>query len=98
MNTPEMPAVGPRFRLEQGLDVLDDWSEHASQATRNAVYRALFAVQDGTVFQRYRTIDSYAVLQEFYVCLNDELVIKVRLDDGVFTIGYIGPACDAKAA
>ena len=96
MIAPDGPAASrsePRFRLDQGLDILESWSLTASQATRNAVYRALFAVQDGSVFQRYRTIDSYAVPQEFFVYLHEELVIRIRLDDGVFAIGYIGPAC-----
>jgi len=92
------PKSDPKFRLERGLDVLENWSRTASQANRNAVYRALFAVQDGSVFQRYRTIDSYAVPQEFFVFLHDELVIGIRLDDGAFAIGYIGPACQARPA
>jgi uncharacterized protein DUF6235 len=82
----------PRFRLERGLDILDTWSRRASQATRNAVYRALFSVQDGSVFRRYRTIDSYVDPQEFCVYVHDDLVIGIRIDDGAFGIGYIGPA------
>jgi hypothetical protein len=82
----------PRFRLKRGVDVLDIWSRTATQATRNAVYRVLFAVQDGSVFRRYRTIDSYLDPQEFCVYVHDDLVIGIRIDDGVFGIGYIGPA------
>lgn len=88
---------GPRFRLERGLDVLDDWSETASQATRNAVYRALFAVLDGSVFRRYSTLDSYVRPQDFCVYLHDELVIGIQLDDETFTIDYIGPVAGRSA-
>ncbi|HEY0449912.1 DUF6235 family protein [Actinophytocola sp.] len=95
MDTPDEPAArrsDPRFRLERGLDILEAWSRTASQATRNAVYRVLFAVQDGSVFRRYETVDSYALPHEFSVHLHDDLVIGIRLADQSFAIGYIGPA------
>ena len=101
MITPDESAAScsaPRFRLEHGLEVLDTWSRTATQASRNAVYRALFAVLDGTVFRRYRTLDSYEEPQEFSVYLRDELVISVRLDDGIFRIDYIGPVQGRQAA
>jgi hypothetical protein len=89
---------GPRFRLARGMDVLDSWSQTATQAARNSVYRVLFAVLDGSVFRRYSTVDSYARSQEFFVYLHDDLVIGIVLDDGSFTIGYIGPAGSQSAA
>lgn len=94
MTTPDEWAAspsGPQFHLEHGLGVLEAWSRTASQAARNAVYRALFATLDGSVFRQYRTINSYEDPKECCVYVREDLIVWVRFDDGGFTIDYIGP-------
>lgn len=94
MIRPDGPATDQscwRFRLEDGQNVLDAWSETASQSSRNAVYRLLFAVQDGSVFRRYQTVDDARALG-FSVYLTGDLVVRIQLDDNAFTIAYIGSA------
>jgi hypothetical protein len=97
-NTPEpvgsIPAT--RFRLETGLEVLDEWSETASQAKRNAVYRALFAMGDGSVFSTYRIVDDFQRPNQLFVIVKDDLVLKLRVNCfDSFSIVYIGPTAAA---
>lgn len=96
MIRPDEPATDQtcwRFRLAHGQDVLDTWSETASQSSRNAVYQLLFAVQDGSVFRQYRTDDDAPALG-FSVHLTGDLVVRIRLDSEAFTIAYIGSGAD----
>jgi hypothetical protein len=82
----------PRFRLETGLDVLDFWAESASQSKKNALYRALFAMQDGTLFRTYRIVDDFQKLNEVFVIVKDDLVMKLRINSvDSFDIVAIGP-------
>jgi len=88
MTVPREPATGRspwRFRLAHGLDLLDDCSETAFQSRRNAVCRLLFAVQDGSVFRRYETVDDASVL-DFAVRLTGDLVVRITLEGETFTI------------
>ena len=39
-----------RLQLTAGVELLEDWAESATQAERNVVYEALFAVGDGSAF------------------------------------------------
>jgi len=85
-----------RFRLETGLTVLADWSEHASQSAKNAVHKALFAMVDGTLFHTYRIIDDYQRPSELYVIVKDDLVMKIRISCfDSFGIVHIGPPTSA---
>ena len=82
----------PRFRLEAGLDVLDNWAQTASQTKKNAIYRALFAMQDGTMFRTYRVIDEFQRPNEVFVIVKDNLVMKIRVNCvDSFAIVSIGP-------
>lgn len=98
MFSPNEPATGQscwRFRLAHGQNVLDTWSETASQPSRNAVYRLLFAVQDGSVFRRYDTIEDTAddaADLGFSVQLPGDLVVRIELEGEAFTIASIGHA------
>jgi hypothetical protein len=89
-----------RFRLETGLEVLDSWSESASQSRKNAVHRALFAMVDGTLFRTYRVIDDYQRPSELFVVVKDDLVMKIRINCfdsfGIVDIGP--PAATARRA
>jgi hypothetical protein len=72
--------------------VLDRWAETASQAKKNAVYAALFAMQDGTMFQTYRVVDDFERLNEVYVIVKDNLAMKIRIHSlDSFEIVAIGP-------
>jgi hypothetical protein len=85
----------PRFHMETGLDVLEEWSEHATQSRKNAVYQALFAMLDGTLFQRYRTIDDFQRPSDLYVIVKNDLMIKIRVHCfDSFGIVYVGPTTE----
>ena len=82
----------PRFRLETGIEVLDEWAETASQTKKNAVYEALFAMQDGSLFRTYRVIDDFKRADEVFVIVKDDLAMKIRINCvDSFTIVAIGP-------
>ncbi len=82
----------PRFRMESGLDVLEDWAETASQTKKNAIYKALFAVQDGSVFRTYRVIEDFQRPNEVFIIVKDDLVMKIRVECiDAFEIVAIGP-------
>lgn len=86
----------PMFRLTSGLDVLDKWSPTATQAEKNAVNRALFAVVDKTVFTEFDVVDEVEKTMEFFVFARSDLVVKIHVHDlGSFGIVYVGPATDA---
>jgi hypothetical protein len=77
-------------RLRAGLGNLDRWSATSRQAVRNAVYRALFAIGDGSVFRAYRTLRRPSS-GEMQVQVRDDTVVSVRLTGGnAYDIEYIG--------
>jgi hypothetical protein len=80
------------FRMETGLDVLEDWAEAASQHEKNAVYKALFAMQDGSLFRTYRVIDDIQRAGELFVIVRDDLVMRLRVNRvDSFSVVAIGP-------
>jgi Family of unknown function (DUF6235) len=82
----------PRFRMDTGLDILEHWADTATQSAKNAVYKALFAVSDGSVFQVYRTVDDMQRANEYFVLIKKDLVLKIRVNCfDSFGIAYIGP-------
>lgn len=85
-------APHTRFRLETGLDVLDEWSSSANQSQKNAVHKALFAMLDGTLFRTYRVVDDYQRPSELFVIVKDDLVMKIRINCfDSFGIVHLGP-------
>jgi hypothetical protein len=68
-----------RYRMDTGLEVLSAWADTARQDDKNAVYKALFAVLDGSVFHAYRIVDDHERANEFYVMVENRLAIKVRV-------------------
>jgi hypothetical protein len=85
-----------KFRMETGLEVLEDWAETASQTKKNAVYKALFAMQDGSLFRTYRVIDDFQRPNELFVILRKDLVLKLRVNCfDSFGIVRIGPRDDS---
>jgi hypothetical protein len=78
--------------MEDGFDALEEWSETASQSKRNAVYKALFAMQDGTLFRSYRVIDDFQKANEVFVIVKDDLAMKIRIKSvDAFDVVAIGP-------
>jgi len=90
------------FRLETGIEVIEEWAETASQARRNVVYEALFAMVDRSLFSRYRVVDDYRRPNEFFVIVKDDLAMKIRVNCydsfGVVGIGPCGSVSDLQSA
>jgi hypothetical protein len=85
-----------RFRLETGLEVLDRWAETATRPGKDAVYKALFAMLDGTLFRTYRVVDDFQRPSELFVIVRDDLVVKIRINCfDSFGIVHIGPPVGA---
>lgn len=88
-------VYGSRFRLETGRDVLGEWSESARQSERNAIYKALFAMIEGTLFRTYRIVDDFQRPNELYVIVKDDLVLKIRINCfDSFSVVAIGPRAE----
>lgn len=85
-----------RFRLNMGMGRLETWAATAGQIDKNAVYKALFAVSDGTVFQNYKVLDDVHQAREFFIMVRPDLVVKVCFHEtDAFGILYIGPIEEA---
>jgi hypothetical protein len=95
MKEPMRPSdlpTSPRFRLELGLHVLESWAESAPRSDKNAVYKALFAMTDGSLFRNYRVIEDFQRPDEVFVIVRDHLMIKLRITCvDSFGILYVGP-------
>jgi len=80
-----------RFRLNQGMTLLENWAATASQIDKNAVYKALFAVAEGTVFRTHKVLDDVHQAREFFVMVRPDVVVKIRFHEtDAFGILYIG--------
>jgi hypothetical protein len=85
-----------KFTVTSGLELLDEWSAHASQVQKNIVHRIIFAVADKTVFSDFSVIDDVENHMEFFVLSKNDLAVKIRIQDlDSFDIVYIGPSCTA---
>jgi hypothetical protein len=90
-NDPSQVSSTTHFRMEDGFDVLEEWGETAGQSRKNAIYKALFALQDGTLFRSYRVIDDFQKANEVFVIVKDDLVMKIRIKSvDAFDIVAIG--------
>jgi hypothetical protein len=73
-------------------EVLGQWARTASQADRNAVHKALFAMLDGSLFETYRIVENVRTQNELYVIVRDDLVLRLRINDtNSFHVIGIGP-------
>jgi hypothetical protein len=81
-----------RLQLTDGFELLDEWAESASQAERNVMYEALFAVGDGSAFLIYDIFGDPRDRSNFIVAVKPDLVLKVLLQrtDSSFAIRYVG--------
>lgn len=96
MSVPTDPVGGgvrrPLWQLRSGLALLEQWSEAAGQTQRNAVYKALFAVSDGSVRKAYIVFDDAERPEEFVVLVKEDLVVGIQIHavDDAFGVTYIG--------
>jgi uncharacterized protein DUF6235 len=76
-------------------EVLERWAATATQADRNHIHKALFAILDGSLFHTYRIVEDARIEHELYVIVKDDLVLKLRVNDindvSSFDIIAIGP-------
>jgi hypothetical protein len=81
-----------RLQLISGEELLDEWAATASQAARNALYEALFAIGDGSAFLIYDIFGDGGDPQTFIILVKPELVVKVRVNraESSFEIRYVG--------
>jgi hypothetical protein len=93
----ESAKVNPSsLHMDTGADVLATWSETAGQAHRNAVYGTLFSMLDGTLLRTHQIIEDHARADEFYVPVKDDLVLKLRINDGnSFDVVHVGSWAEA---
>ncbi|MGD0605230.1 MAG: DUF6235 family protein [Streptosporangiaceae bacterium] len=99
MTAPRIPADSSRpsqYTVTSGLDLLDDWAEHASQPQKNTVYRTLFAVADQSVYTTCTVVYDPASPLDFFVLAKNDLAVKIHLESvDAFAILYIGPSATA---
>ncbi|MEU5262334.1 DUF6235 family protein [Amycolatopsis sp. NPDC021455] len=87
-----------RLQLSAGLEVLEEWSATASQAERNIVYEALFAIGDGSAFLIYDVFGDPQQIHNFAILVKADLMIKVCIHRGEsFEICHIGVLDDETA-
>lgn len=86
-----MTSKANHFRLNMGMTHLERWAANAGQVDKNAVYEALFAISDGSVFRTHKVLDDVHWVGGFFVLVRDRLVIKIRFRRfDAFDIVYIG--------
>jgi hypothetical protein len=84
------------LRVISGFDVLERWSERATQVEKNIVQRVLFAVVERSVFTSFDVVDDVTKTMEFFVLSRCELTVKIRIHDfDSCGIVYVGPTCGA---
>lgn len=87
-----MISGGRTVKLDNGLEVLEKWADKAGPAPKNVLYKALFAVTEGSVFHRYGVLQDTENANDFFVLIREDLVLKISyMEDGEsFGIRYIG--------
>jgi hypothetical protein len=92
-NEPVRGLPVARLRLGSGVEILERWAAGTDQAAKNAMYKALFAISDGSVFHSHEVVDHHARPTQFTVKVKHDLVVRVCVhDSGVFGISFIGRA------
>lgn len=89
-----------RLQLTEGVELLEEWAETATQAARNVVYEALFAVGDGSAFLVYDIFGDPHDPGNFVVVVKPNLALKVtvRRAESTFAIRHVGALPDEAAA
>jgi hypothetical protein len=94
MNRPPEPLGDdhPPVRMDTGIAILETWADSATTEDKDAVYAALFAMADRALLRTYPIIDDKVELSEFFIVLQDHLVLKMRVHSfDSFGVVYIGP-------
>ncbi|MET9001567.1 DUF6235 family protein [Amycolatopsis sp. Hca4] len=88
------------LRLAAGVELLDKWAESATQAERNVLYEALFAIGDGSVFLIYDVFGDPDDISNFMVMVKADLLVKINVQraESSFDILYVGTLDDGAAA
>jgi hypothetical protein len=81
-----------RLQLTSGYEVLEEWAESATQAERNILYEALFAIGDGSVFLIYDVFGDPEDIYNFIIMVKEDLIVKISLQrvTSSFEILYVG--------
>jgi hypothetical protein len=92
-----------RLQLTAGVEILEEWAETATQADRNVLYEALFAIGDGSAFLVYDIFGDPKNPRNFLIIVKSGLVLKVMVQraESSFEICYVGALeddADATAA
>ena len=91
MNMEPTGTPSPRFRLAAGLNLLEQWASTARHLEKEAAYKALFAMTDGSVFQNYLVLSDAERPEELAILVSGDVMIKIAiLGQGNFGIRYIG--------
>lgn len=77
--------------MSSGFRRLEQWAANAGQSDKNAAYKALFAIADGSAFREYTITHDVHRLGELVVQVKDDLVIKICFRHfDAFGLVYIG--------
>ncbi|GAB3159549.1 DUF6235 family protein [Amycolatopsis sp. NPDC004378] len=88
------------LRLAEGVELLDEWAESATQAERNVLYEALFAIGDGSVFLIYDVFGDPDDISNFIVMVKADLMVKINVQraESSFDVLYVGTLADDATA
>jgi len=79
------------LKMTSGLQHLENWAEGAGQTHKNQLYKALFAITDGTAASNYGIIHDKENPNAHFVLVREDLVVKVDYPDNEsFGITYVG--------
>ncbi|MFC5064265.1 DUF6235 family protein [Actinomycetospora atypica] len=78
--------MDPPLRLVGAEDAIDDFSDDATQADRNVVYEALFAIVDGSVEEQY---DVRSEDGRYQIELGRDLEVRGGIDEESFSVESI---------
>jgi hypothetical protein len=89
-----------RLQLVAGLEVLEEWADSATQAERNILYEALFAIGDGSVFLIYDVFGDPDDIFNFIIMVKADLMVKINVQraESAFEILYVGTLDDDASA
>ncbi|KDN18880.1 DUF6235 family protein [Amycolatopsis rifamycinica] len=89
-----------RLQLVAGVEVLEEWADSATQAERNVLYEALFAIGDGSVFLIYDVFGDPEDISNFIILVKADLMVKIRVQraESAFEILYVGTLDDDASA
>ena len=84
-------------KLNAGIETLEQWAADARHVQKNLLYKALFSVTEGSVFERYAVLQDTQNPLEHFVLVREDLVVKIGFqpDCEGFGIQFIGPLEDA---